>query len=113
MDRWLSAARIFKSRTQAGASCTGGHVKVNGANAKPHQVVRVGDSIAATRGEREILVEVVGLADKRLSPPLARELYADHSPEPAPRAERQAARDAGAGRPTKRDRRSLRRLRGK
>ena len=113
VDRWLCAARLFKSRSQAQQSCTGGHVQVNDHNVKPHQVVRVGDSIRVKRGERLWVVEVRALAEKRQSPVAARELYEDHSPPPPSRKEREAQRDPGAGRPSKRDRRLLRRLRGR
>ena len=113
VDRWLSAARIFKSRTQAAQSCNGGHVKLNGHNVKPHQLVRIGDALQVRRSERLFVLKVVELADKRQSPPLARELYEDHSPPPPPREERAADREPGAGRPSKRDRRLLRRLRGR
>jgi ribosome-associated heat shock protein Hsp15 len=112
VDRWLCAARIFKSRTQATQGCSGGHVKLNGKNARPGQLVRVGDSLEVRRGERLILLEVTALAEKRLSPAAARELYQDHSPPPPPRRERVAERERGAGRPSKRDLRLLRRLRG-
>ena len=105
IDRWLGAARVFKSRTQAATSCNGGHVKLNGQNAKPHQLVKVGDELAVRRGERLLLLRIAALAERRLSPPLALELYEDHSPPPPPRDE------SLAGRPTKRDRRTLRRLR--
>lgn len=113
VDRWLCAARIFRSRTQASQGCAGGHVKCNSTNVKPHHLLRVGDSLEIRRSERLLLLEVVALAEKRLSPPLARELYEDHSPPPPPREERDAGRDRGAGRPSKRDRRALRRLRGR
>lgn len=113
LDRWLAAARVFKSRTQASQSCSGGHVKLNGASAKSHHPVRVGDAVQVRRGERLLALEVLALAEKRLSPPRARELYADHSPPPPPRDPRAAPRDRGAGRPTKRDRRVLKRLRGR
>lgn len=113
IDRWLGAARVFKSRTQAATACNGGHVKVDGHNAKPHQLVRVGDDLAVRRGERLLLLRIAALAERRLSPPLARELYEDHSPPPPPREPTLAARERGAGRPTKRDRRTLRRLRGR
>ena len=113
IDRWLGAARVFKSRTQAATACGGGHVKLNGSNAKAHQLVKVGDELAVRRGERLLLLRIAGLAERRLSPPLARELYEDHSPPPPKREESVAGRDPGAGRPSKRDRRTLRRLRGR
>jgi ribosome-associated heat shock protein Hsp15 len=108
VDRWLCAARLFKSRTQAGDACSGGRVKLNERSVKPHQPVRVGDVIRSQLGDRLRVVEVLGLAEKRLSPALARELYEDHSPPPPPPEER--GTDERGGRPTKRDRRALQRL---
>lgn len=113
IDRWLSAARIFKSRTQAAESCTGGHVRVNDARVKPNHGVRVGDSLEVRRGERLRVLEVLALADKRQSPPAARALYEDHSPPPPARPAPAGRREPGMGRPTKRDRRRLGRLRGR
>lgn len=113
IDRWLCAARIFKARALATAACTGGHVSCNDANVKPHHAVKPGDRIEVRRDERIRRFEVVALADKRLSAPRAQELYEDHSPPPPPRDERPRGASAGAGRPTKRDRRTLRKLRGR
>ncbi len=113
IDRWLAAARIFKSRTQAADACSGGHVKLAGKNAKPHQHLRVGDSLEARRGERLFVLEVQALAEKRLPAPAARELYLDHSPPPPEREVPPVSRDVGTGRPTKRERRLLGRLRGR
>lgn len=113
IDKWLSAARLVKSRTLATAACTGGHVSCNDANVKPHHPVRIGDRIEVRRGESLRRVEVLELAEKRLSPARARELYEDHSPPPPPKDERPSIPERGAGRPTKRDRRTFRRLRGR
>ncbi len=110
IDRWLYAARIFKSRTQATAACVGGRVKINDSGAKAHQPLRIGDEVRVqTPGALRILL-VARFSEKRLGAALARELYEDRSPPPvetqlgAPRHER------GAGRPTKRDRRALQKL---
>lgn len=111
IDRWLCAARIFKSRTQATGACVGGHVRVNGAAVRASHPVRVGDRVGALAPRGEVALEVLALAEKRLSPPAARALYADHSPPPPPREERVAIRDRGAGRPTKAERRALERFR--
>ncbi len=114
IDRWLCAARVYKSRTQATQACVGGRVKVNDDNVKPHYGLRVGDRVRAqTEGGPRIL-EVKALAEKRLSAALARELFDDHSPPPEPRKVRvrMPQRDPGAGRPTKRERRDLERFRG-
>lgn len=113
VDRWLCAARLFKSRTQAHDACAGGKVRVNDAGAKPHQLVAVGDEIHAWAPSGLRVVRVLDLAERRLSAPLARALYEDHSPPPPPREERVAPRVRGAGRPTKRERRETQRLRGK
>ena len=111
IDRWLCAARIFQSRTQATDACVGGHVRLNGAAVRASHPVRVGDSISALAPRGPVVLEVVALAEKRLSPADARALYADHSPPPPPREPRIGARDRGAGRPPKADRRALERLR--
>lgn len=113
VDRWLCAARVFKSRTGAARACSGGKVHVNEQGVKPHHLLRVGDEVRVTGEEQIRILEVTSLADKRLSAPLARELYEDRSPPPPPREERTGVRERGLGRPTKRDSRLLRRLRGR
>ncbi|HTQ07820.1 MAG TPA: RNA-binding S4 domain-containing protein [Polyangiaceae bacterium] len=112
LDRWLSAARIFKSRTAAQEACAAGHVAVNGLTARSSHALVAGDEITARAPRGELVLQVLALADKRLSPPKARELYADHSPPPPPKEERVAPRERGSGRPTKAERRALDRLRG-
>jgi ribosome-associated heat shock protein Hsp15 len=111
VDTWLSAARIFKSRTTARDAILGGHVKVNGEAVKASYTVRVGDEIRAIGPRGITIVQVLGMAEKRLSPALARALYEDHSPPPPPKEEQMPRRDRGAGRPTKADRRQLSRFR--
>jgi ribosome-associated heat shock protein Hsp15 len=114
VDRWLWAIRLFKTRTDATDACRGGHVKVNGATAKPATPVRIGDRVAAHLHERDRLVEVTRLIDKRVGPPIAVECYVDHSPPAPPReAIRPLFRDPGAGRPTKRERRQMDRFRSR
>ena len=115
VDAWLWAVRMFKSRSAATAACRGGHVKVNGSTAKPAAGVRVGDRVEAlVHGDRRVL-EVVRLIDKRVGAPVAVECYVDLSPppeRPGPGTE-VATRERGAGRPTKRERRQIDRLRGR
>jgi ribosome-associated heat shock protein Hsp15 len=97
------------------AACKGGHVRINGNSAKPANAVRPGDRVEVRAADRDRVVEVVRLVDKRVSAPIAAECLIDHSP-PAPPREYVAPmfrRDRGAGRPTKKDRRSLDRLRGR
>jgi ribosome-associated heat shock protein Hsp15 len=114
VDRWLWAVRVYKTRSAATDACRSGHVKVNGTNAKPSTVVRVGDRVDATVHRQRRVLEVAKLIDKRVGAPLAAECLVDHTP-PAPRDETSAvfARDPGAGRPTKRQRRELDRFRAR
>ncbi len=93
-------------------ACDAGHVRLNGAAAKPSRAVGIGDSIEAEAPRGRVVAVVRALADKRLSPAAARDLYEDHSPPPVPREPRMAVRERGAGRPTKADRRAIERLRG-
>lgn len=113
IDRWLWAARLYKTRTEAQAACQGGLVKLNDAPVKPSSSVKRGDRVRAQAPRGLAILEVAELAEKRLSPALARALYVDHSPPPEPKEIRMAVpvRDRGAGRPTKADRRAIERLR--
>lgn len=113
VDRWLWAVRLFKTRAGATDACRGGHVTVNGTRVKAASAVRVGDRVAAHVGERDRVVEVVALIDQRVGAPLAAECYVDHSPPPPRRVDvgDVLRRDPGTGRPTKRDRRAIDRLR--
>ena len=113
VDRWLCAARIFKSRTQASTACADGLVRVNRIVVKASHMVKIADEIDAEAPRGRVVLDIKVLSDKRLSPALARELYNDRSPPPPPKDELFPMRDAGAGRPTKRDRRAVRRVRGR
>jgi ribosome-associated heat shock protein Hsp15 len=115
IDKWLWAARVFKTRSLAAAACQGGKVDVNDDAAKPAKLVRPGDVVRVTLplGRRRI-VKVVVPGERRGGAAEARELYEDLTP-PEPPRRRQAPppfRPMGAGRPTKRERRQLDRLRG-
>jgi ribosome-associated heat shock protein Hsp15 len=115
LDRWLWAARFYKTRSLAHAACEGGKVDVNGQAARPSRSVRTGDRLRITLGEwrRELVVRAVG--ERRGPAPEARTLYEDLSPPPPPRPRRllpAVLRTAGLGRPTKRERRLLDRVRG-
>lgn len=115
IDRWLWAARVFKSRSLAADACDGGKVEVNDISAKPHKLVRPGDLIRVTleRGRRQLRVQE--LSECRGPASVARELYEDLTPAPPPgEAERpRGMREPGSGRPTKRDRREIDRWRGR
>ena len=113
VDVWLWSVRIYKTRSLATAACRAGHVRVNGDRAKPAQPLKVGDEVRV-RTDRERILTVVGLLRKRAGAPVAAAAMVDSSPPPRPReaVATPVLRDRGAGRPTKRERRDLERLRG-
>jgi ribosome-associated heat shock protein Hsp15 len=111
VDRWLCAARLFKSRAEAQKACAGGLVKVNDTSVRSSHRVRVGDRISAQAPRGLAVLVVVNLEEKRQPASRARELYEDHSPPPPPREDQLASRHRGAGRPTKSERRAIERLR--
>lgn len=115
VDAWIWSVRLTKTRALAAAACRAGHVRVNGERVKPAQAVRVGDEVRLYHAGRERIVVVKTVVRKRVGPPVAVECYVDNSPPPPPREEVVvvAHRDRGAGRPTKRERRDLERLRGR
>ncbi len=115
VDKWLWSIRLYKTRTAAGQACRAGHVSVNGAKAKPSSPVRVGDRVDARVGQWARSVEVTRVIDARVGAKIAVECYVDHSPPPPSRDVAdliEGVRDRGAGRPTKKDRREMERLRG-
>lgn len=113
VDRWVWAIRLYKTRSDATDACKGGHVKVNGASAKPATQVHVGDRVHARAHGVDRDVEVVELIEKRVGAAVAATCFIDHTPPP-PEVDRTrvAARERGAGRPTKRERRQIDKWRG-
>ena len=108
VDRWLWAVRLTRTRPDAAEACRGGHVRVNDRSAKPSTMVCPGDEIRALVGGRTRIVEVVRVIQKRVGAADAVTCYLDRTPPPPPALPLPvAARDRGAGRPTKRDRRLL------
>jgi ribosome-associated heat shock protein Hsp15 len=118
IDKWLWAARFFKTRSAATDAVTGGHVHVDGERVKPARDVKLGDRLEIRRGQTRFTVTVTGLADRRGPASAAVELY-EEDPESIlarqkQRDERRLAKPLGAdlsARPTKRDRRRLDALR--
>jgi ribosome-associated heat shock protein Hsp15 len=120
LDKWLWAARFYKTRSLASEAIAGGKVQVNGDRAKRARPLQVGDEVRVRQGPYEFLVVVRALSARRGSAAVAAELYEE-------RPESRAAREATAlqlktlhaafvpdkGRPTKRDRREIERLRGR
>jgi ribosome-associated heat shock protein Hsp15 len=113
IDKWLWAARFFKSRTLAAEACSGGKVDVNHEAAKPARLVRAGDRVEVTLRAGRRIARVLALTGQRGSGTRARELYEDLTPPAPPRMREAPAawRPMGAGRPTKRERRVLDQLR--
>jgi ribosome-associated heat shock protein Hsp15 len=116
LDKWLHVARAFKTRTQATRACELGRVRVNGAAVKPHRALRAGDRVEFEQGDWTRAWIVRELRDRPLPKAEAARLYEDASPpRPEPdvverlRRRPPSRRDAGSGRPTKRDRRQLER----
>jgi ribosome-associated heat shock protein Hsp15 len=114
LDKWLWAARFFKTRSLASEAVDTGKVKVGGERVKPARSVRVGDELAIDNGAEAWEVAVLGLSDKRGAAPVARLLYEETPASIARREqlaeERKLFREPGTtikGRPTKRDRRQL------
>lgn len=111
LDKWLWYARALKSRTQAADLVLAGKVRINRERVeKPSQVVRPGDVLTAIIGGRVRVLKVLAPGDRRGPASEARLLYEDLSPPPAVSEPAPGARAAGAGRPTKRDRRAIDRL---
>jgi ribosome-associated heat shock protein Hsp15 len=111
LDRWLTAARVFKSRTLAAQACGAGHVSVNGRSVRASHAVKIGDEVRAKPPRGPVILIVLKLAEKRLSPKEAVLLYEDRSPPPVAVEEPMFRRERGSGRPTKADRRKLDRMR--
>jgi ribosome-associated heat shock protein Hsp15 len=117
VDKWLWSVRVFKTRTQATTACAEGRVFVNDVAAKPSTKIGPGDMVRARRRERIYIYVVVETIEKRVSAQRAAVCFEDRSPPPEPSdhlaAPVFAQRDRGAGRPTKRDRRQIDKLRGR
>jgi len=121
LDVWLDVACVFRTRSEAQKACKSGKVDVNGQSAKPNRHLRVGDEIEVSRpfGRKQRLL-VRDLADRHVAKADAKKLYEDLTPPPTPE-EIEARRQERIYRaavtppkaPDKRERRALRRLRGR
>lgn len=115
VDAWLWAVRVYKTRSAATTACRAGHVRVNGERVKAAQPVRPGDELRVRiQGFDRILVVKKTIA-KRVGAALVAESVDDRTPPPPPKESMPfvPVRDRGAGRPTKRDRRDIEKLRGR
>lgn len=120
LDKWLWAARFFKTRAQAARACELGRVVSNGQPVKPARMIHAGSKLAITTEGGLFQVEVLGLSETRGPAAVAHELYCESEESKAARAKAAEERKAMAAwerlpdsRPDKRDRRTLSRLRGR
>lgn len=115
VDAWLWSVRVFKTRSAATTACRAGHVKLRGESAKASDRIRVGDEVRIRINGFDRILVAKRLLTKRVGAPVAAEAYEDNSPPRPSRTEAPAMilRDRGAGRPTKRERREIDRLRGR
>ncbi len=117
LDKWLWHARFLKSRSLATKLCKSGKVRINGTlNDKAHHPIKIGDVLTFPLGPHIRIIEILAIGMRRGPAPEARALYQDLAPPPV-RAKRDpsgppdgGARERGAGRPTKSDRRAIDRL---
>jgi ribosome-associated heat shock protein Hsp15 len=114
IDKWLWAARFFKTRSLAQQAIAAGRVRLNDARIKPSHELKAGDALAVRIGDFEWQITVKALSDKRGPADVARQLYQESDASRAERERRQDLRRWGAepastlkGRPTKRDRRRI------
>ena len=119
LDKWLWAARFYKTRSLATAAVTAGEVRVSRERVKPARVVKPGDELQIRRGDDVMAVVVQALSDVRGPAPVAQRLYEETEESRERRAKVAERRALGRepaldikGRPTKRDARALRRVRG-
>jgi ribosome-associated heat shock protein Hsp15 len=114
IDRWLWAARFFKTRALAQAAIRGGHVQLNGARVKPSRELKVGDRLSIARGVERFEIEVRGLSEKRGPAKVAAELYeesaASAARREAEREERRLQRQIVTGPERRPDKRARRRI---
>jgi ribosome-associated heat shock protein Hsp15 len=114
IDKWLWAARLYRTRSLAAAAVEAGQVRVGGERVKPSRAVHVGETIEVRKAGLAWTVEVTGITDRRGAATDAAQLYREREDSRAAREQEVARRRAAAasapqlpGRPTKRDRRKL------
>lgn len=114
IDKWLWHARVVRTRSSAAGLVNSGHVRINGERAgAPGRMVRPGDVVTVALDRAVRLLKVLGFADRRGSAPQSRILYEDRTPPPPSKdaVPPPMRREPGFGRPTKRERRAIARLR--
>ncbi|MFN0039040.1 MAG: RNA-binding S4 domain-containing protein [Burkholderiales bacterium] len=115
IDKWLWAARFYKTRSLAAAAVEGGKAQLNGERVKPSKLIKTGDSLVIRNGPFTWTITVAALSERRGSASIAALLYAESEESRGARAEkaamikaeRQSSPDHAGGRPTKKARRQL------
>ena len=119
IDKWLWAVRIFKTRAQATEACAGGKVKIDGTAVKASRKIQAGDVILVRKGVIKFMYKVLKIAEKRMGAKLVPDFLEDITPEEEltklESAQKQhiQTREKGQGRPTKRERRIMDKLKQK
>ncbi len=122
VDAWLWSVRVYKTRNAAKSACIKGNVKINGEPAKPASKLQLNDMVEARTASRTIKYEVKQFLKKRVGAQKVADYVVDHSPPPQENQKYKhtqheplplgAERDRGMGRPTKKERRIIDKLRG-
>ncbi len=112
IDTWLKLVCLFKHRADATEACKGGHVRINGQRVKPAAVLREGDVVELFAGIDYRKVIVKELPEANVSKEKARTMYVDETPVREKIAMPTVSRDRGMGRPTKKERREIEKVRG-
>ena len=120
IDKWLWAARFFKTRALASRACDLGRIEFNGSEVKPAREIRIGDLLRIKNDTGEFIVEVLALSEVRGPAPMAQKLYQESDASREMRRKLAEERKAmprvegfREGKPSKRDRREIGRLRGR
>jgi len=116
IDKWLWAVRIFKTRAISTDACNSGKVKIEGKSIKPSRAIKLNETITVQKGIIKFVYKVTGLIEKRVSAKIASENVSDLTSAEekfkmkVASAQAVATREKGMGRPTKKDRRDIEKL---
>lgn len=117
LDKWLWAARFFKTRALATEAINGGHIHLNGTRPKPSRALQAGDELEIVKGQERFHIQVLGLSERRGPASVAQQLYQENEESRLQRLELAEQRrlqasfsPRAAGRPDKKGRRQIHRF---
>ena len=119
IDKWLWAVRIFKTRAQATEACTGGKVKIDGTSVKASRKIQPGETLLVRKGVIKYMYKVLKIAEKRMGAKLIIDFVEDLTSDDeraklkSPHKQPLQTREKGQGRPTKKERRIMDKLKQK